>query len=1105
MNSAPLPPDESSRLSTLRQYEILDTNPEEPFDNLVHLAAKICGTPIALVSLIDPLRQWFKAKVGMTACETPRNIAFCSHAILQRGIFEVPDTRIDPRFSENPLVTQDPFIWFYAGCPLVTPDGHALGTLCVIDQVPRLLTDDQRQALAILGQQVMSLMELRLRNRLLEQSRAAEIQAQRSNARLGFALDHAIDGVALLNRDGHYTYINQTHADLYEYDKAELIGESWTRLYTPEWAVKIDEEYFPILLREGRWQGEVTGRTKSGGAVQIEISLIILPEEAEHDNWLLCACSNITERKQATETIARLAERLELATSAAQIGVWDWDIVKNELVWDTRMFELYGIDNTRFGSAYDAWLAAVHPEDRARCDEAILQALRGEKSYKIEFRIIQPHGALRIIKAAGRVTWDAAGAPIRMTGTNSDITERKLAEQTLHESEERYRLMIEEISDYAIIMLNEKGDIVSWNNGARRLKQYEEAEIIGRHFSCLYQPDDIADGKPDQLLDRASAHGRAEDEGWRVRKDGSRFWANIIITARHDHAGQLRGFTKITQDITPRREAEAKLEQTTMEMECQNLELEVAHERALEATRAKSEFLASMSHEIRTPMNAIIAMADLLAETPLTKEQEGYVRRFSRAANNLLDLINDILDLSKIEAGHLELERIEFNLLELVEHTAELMAIRAHAKGLELIIDIHPEVPQTVIGDPTRLRQVLVNLAGNAIKFTEKGEIIIRVTTAEPGTIRFEVADTGIGIPEDKIPTIFDSFTQVDSSTTRKYGGTGLGLSISSQLVELMEGKIDVNSLLGMGTTFGFTVPLPVAHQSAMDAGSGLSTLQGRHILVVDDNDASRAVIGGLLSRAGASITECAKGPAAIALLRGAQAGGAPIQLVIMDQLMPEMDGFEAIEAIRQQQPFAEIPVLMLLSKMHSDSARMQRLGIKAEVNKPITRASLLSAIAEANAGSTAPAQATRPQTASPPQAFDAPTPALRILVAEDLEDNRDVVALFLSKSPYSLDFAENGAIAVSKFQAGRYDLVLMDMQMPILDGYQATEAIRRWEQDQQRTPTPILALTANAFIEEINRGLAAGCTAHLTKPIKKQVLLNAILEHTKHITEQAA
>ena len=317
MEIAPLPPDESARLDALRRYDVLDTASEDAFDDLTCLAAKICGAPIALVSLIDSRRQWFKAKVGVAACETSRDMAFCAHTILQRAILEVPDALADPRFATNPLVTQDPFIRFYAGIPLVTPEGHALGTLCVIDRVPRQLTSDQRQALTILGRQVVNLLELRLRRTLLKQSEAAQQQAEQIQAQLHFALNHGFDGAAMLDREGRYTYINQAHATLYGYESVELIGQPWTVLYSSEWRTRISEEFLPVLHQQGYWLGEVTGKKKSGEAIIAEISLTCLTAGDTSGNWLLCTSRDITAKKMAEYELSRTQTRLQSVLGAA--------------------------------------------------------------------------------------------------------------------------------------------------------------------------------------------------------------------------------------------------------------------------------------------------------------------------------------------------------------------------------------------------------------------------------------------------------------------------------------------------------------------------------------------------------------------------------------------------------------------------------------------------------------------------------------------------------------------------------------------------------------------------------------------------------------------
>jgi PAS domain S-box-containing protein len=1367
MQSAPLPADESSRLAELQRYEILDTPTEEGFDNLTQLAAQICGTPIALISLVDAHRQWFKAKVGIDAPETPRDIAFCAHAIHGSDLFVVPDATQDERFADNPLVAADPNIRFYAGMPLVTLTGHAMGTLCVIDRTPKQLTADQMNALRMLGQQVVSRLELKRRQIELEQSLAMREQADRTNTDIIHAIERGLEGVAFLNQDGCYTYMNPAHAAIYGYKPDELIGRSWKTLYEPDWVSRIERDHFPMLLNVGHWSGLVQGRTQSGRQIHAEISLVLAEQPHDPARWLMCTCRDVTERvasRQLLEanqqnlalaqalahvgswewdidtgneiwsdeqfrifgyepeaitptidtfrnaihpddlgralkavedalernlpyevrcrivrpngdtrfvlcrgTVTRntgghpsrmvgtvqditeqkafeqilndTIQRLDLATKSGGIGVWDYYIPENKLVWDKQMYELYGYSAENFPGAYEAWTNRLHPEDRP-CAETLLQsAIEGQDQFDTEFRLILPDQRIRHLKAAATVLKDEQGTAVRMIGVNYDITDRKESERALFDLHSFQKAILFN-APHAVIAASTTGIIQHFNPAAEKLLGYSAEEMIGKLTPAVFHnAEEVAarakifgaelgiELEPgfEVFVAKARRNLPNQHEWIYIRKDGTRIPVLLSVTAIRDHTGTITGFlgmalditerkqaeiqfrqvvesapngmlmanqegvitlvnTQIERwfgydrqelvgqpieillpdrfrsqhpghraafyhtpqaramgagrelfgrrkdssefpleiglspiktmqgtqvlaaivDVTTRKQAEERLKQTAQELVSNNIKLLEANQSALAATRAKSEFLASMSHEIRTPMNAIVAMADLLQETPLSTEQQEYVGRFSRAATSLLDLINDILDISKIEAGQLGLESLTFDIHDLIDKIGEMMAIRAHAKQLEIATFVHPDVQTWVSGDPTRLRQVLVNLVGNAIKFTERGEVVLRVEPNQlnPGTLRCSISDTGIGIPADKVQSIFESFTQVDSSTTRKYGGTGLGLSISKRLVELMGGHIEVDSTEGVGSTFSFVVRLPRAFIPRTASPSPVPNLRNRRLLIVDDTETNRMVVREHLKQFGPVLVEAPDGLAALRALDEAQREGKPFDLAILDYHMPNMDGLDLAGALRERKDCASLPLVMYASDMRGHaSERARALGIASYAYKPVSRKRLLESLAVAlNQTPAPPAQqlsAAHPESAS--------LPSCHILLVEDLEDNRDVVALFLKETPCQLDMAENGAVALQKFQTGTYDLVLMDMQMPIMDGLQATTAIRQWEHEQRRTPTPIVALTANAFKEEMDKSLAAGCTAHVTKPIKKKTLLTTITHYAIRPADKAA
>ncbi|MEO7156738.1 MAG: response regulator, partial [Vicinamibacterales bacterium] len=652
-------------------------------------------------------------------------------------------------------------------------------------------------------------------------------------------------------------------------------------------------------------------------------------------------------------------------------------------------------------------------------------------------------------------------------------------------------------ASFSSIATDATGVIQIFNLGAERMLGYTAAEVMNTISPAdFFDPREVIArakalsaelGTPilpgfDALVVKAARGMEDVYELTCVRKDGSGFPAVVSVTALRDGQDVIIGYLLIGIDNTARQQVEAERQ---------------ARDVAEAANRAKSEFLANMSHEIRTPMNGVIGMTDLVLDTDLTVEQRENLEIVKSSADALLTVINDILDFSKIEAGRFELESIDFNLRDAVGETANAMAFRAHEKGLELVVDIHSAVPQTIRGDPGRLRQILVNLLGNAIKFTHQGEVVLQVTseetTAAEVVLRFSITDTGIGIALDRQQRVFEAFTQADGSMTRAYGGTGLGLTISSQLAQLMGGRLSVDSEPGEGSTFHFTATFAAANAPATETTvPDAVDLEGVSVLVVDDNATNRRLLEEILIGWRMVPTLVATVAEALAALRS-QASGRPFPLVLTDAQMPEVDGFALAAAIRADPIISNTAVVMLTSAGQAgDAARCRESGIAAYLPKPIRRSELRAAVLVALGGR--PAERGRHPLVTQ-HSLRETRPAGRILLVEDNTVNQLVARRLLEKRGYTVVVANNGREALAILDEPSvvgFGCVLMDVQMPVMGGFDCTATIRDREQ-ATGVHLPIVAMTAHAMKGDAERCVAAGMDAYLSKPIQPDLLFDLV------------
>jgi PAS domain S-box-containing protein len=927
----PIPNNEKARLNALRKYQLLDSISEEEFDKYTELASLICNTPISLVSLIDENRQWFKSNQGLTVSETPRELAFCAHAIMDQQIFEIEDATKDDRFKHNVLVTGNPNIRFYAGYPLIDPEGFALGTLCVIDATPKVLNEKQKRGLQLLGENVVKL--------IVERRQKAEM------ANFEKLFHVAKDLICIAGLDGMFKKVNPSFTRIFGWEEQQLLSKSFFELIHPEDLFSTQKEM--TKLASGVSTINFVHRFKTVTGVYKVLQWVATPDLISGD--LFAIARDITHEKQ---------QEAELRISENKFRAF--------------------FDNSPVGIA------------------------------------INRHSDGKFI--------DGNAALFQMIGY----------------TEEEYR----QLSHWDVTPA-----------------AFDEQEAIQR-----------------KSLDRLGRYGPYEKIY--IHKDGHP--VNVLLNGIkfQNLEGEYQVYSVI-EDITEN---------------CQQREaLKLSKKEAEEANIAKSEFLANMSHEIRTPLNGVIGFTDLILRTHLDETQKQYLGIVHQSANALLGIINDILDFSKIEAGKLELESEKCDLFELASQAVDIISFQIKNKDLEMLLNLSPALPQWVFTDSVRLKQVLFNLLSNAAKFTEIGEIELKVTCAEPdengeALFNFEVRDTGIGIKPEKLEKIFEAFSQADNSVTKKYGGTGLGLTISNKILGLMDSQLKVQSELGKGSRFYFSIKLKtelVGNKPSDD----LAFI--KKVLIVDDNKNNRTILKEMLHLKGILVKEANSGEEAFETLHS----GAKFDAILMDYHMPDLDGLATIEKIKLDKTLraSNIPVLLLSSSADQASVidLSKNLGINLRLVKPVKMQELFQALSMITKKESVVVEAEIQTTVF--------QDTITILIAEDGDINMLLAKTVVERIVPNAIIVEasNGNEAIEICKKALPDLVLMDIQMPILNGYEATQQIR---QLPGSSTIPIIALTAGIVKGEKEKCEAAGMNDFVSKPFVEDTLVTIFKRWLKPI-----
>jgi len=1035
MKKAPIPSNEKERLHTLKEYEVLDTLQEEHFDEITKTAALICDCKIALISLIDSDRQWFKSHYGIDVPETPREPSYCGHAIMGDDLFIIENAALDERFCDNPLLVNEPHVVFYAGAPLIAPNGCRIGTLCVIDHKPKSLSREQKLLLKTLSKQVVSYFELEKKTREANQ-RLKESEAYKNG----------LDSMALVFKtdlEGTIKYANQNFLDLSQYTADEVIGYNYTILNSGFHPREFFINIFNCIAQGNTWSGEIRNKAKDGKLYWIDTTIVPVRDASGEIFEYIYICYDISSKREA-EFLYNKTQRI------SKIGGWELNLSNMAVKWTDETYRIHDIDPGE-DVPTDKAIEFYVEHERERISDLLSRCIEEGKSFESDFEFISATGVKKWVHSKGFPEFDSNGKVISVIGTFQDITSQKVLEQEL-----LYKNRELEEAQYISKMGSWNFDIktqeISWSK--QMFEMFPEniedgAPDFEKHKSTIH-PDDVAmwedtisscfnDGKPYKMIFRthklnqpqsvvwleAVGQGSLNDKGEVVSLSGTcqdvtekilqekeyalilesnkigvwRFdpiinelswdtsmynlfdisenqfsgaidaWESTLYDTYKESApldfqkalegnGNFDATFKIQdgsgniKDIGARAIIDRDNEGQPIYVTGVNWDRtneQKALNEAESATRAKSEFLANMSHEIRTPMNGIIGLIQMLEESQLNVEQKSMLSLISSCSDSLVSLLNDILDISKIDAGQLQIEAIDFNLRNLINEVVYLLTAKANQNGTTIEIKIPKDHNEWFIGDPTRIRQIITNYLSNAVKFTKDGHITIgyEAVAMKENSLQNQVTlfvqDTGIGIPADTQSKLFNAFVQADSSITRKYGGTGLGLVICSRLATIMKGKTGFTSQQGEGSTFYLELPLKTGAQgNEMEKATkamGQSVKQEINILVAEDNEINQMVIQKLLSRLGHHCEVVNNGQEA---LQAMSSKPDYYSLILMDMQMPVMDGITATKRIIDQYKDQAPPIIALTANaFDSDKEKCFAAGMDDFLSKPLRKSEL--------------------------------------------------------------------------------------------------------------------------------------------------------------------